>query len=358
MSAYNDKPTVWDWLEQHATSLNNDSQAAGQVLPQLGNAGLFRIGIPESQGGYGGNAFHAVQAIARVAEYSLAAAFVFWSQRVFIEYLLQADNQTLREQYLPALLDGTLAGATGLSNAMKFLSGIENLQIEAQPSADGFQINGKLPWVTNLNPTGFLVAAAVAKTTGEAPAIVILSSADAGLVRSADLELSGMRGSYTAAIDLQAVHISAERVLHDDALSFCPAVRPEFLAFQCGMSLGLSKASLNATHKRIEQSSVWHVLSPRLESLLQQLHTAELALEQGLLDKTFLNNPVALFEIRIQLAGIVQQSIMLELEASGGGAYLQQYNQNYYRRLLESVFVPVLTPSLVQLQSAVQDSRS
>lgn len=358
MSIAIEKPSVWDWLEKNAVSLNNDNQAATQVLPQLGAAGLFRIGVPETQGGYGGTAFHAVQAIARVAEHSLTAAFVFWSQRVFIEYLLQADNQALRDKYLPALLEGTLAGATGLSNAMKFLSGIEGLQIEAQPNEQGFKLDGKLPWVTNLNPAGFLVAAAVARTSDQQPMIVVLSSEDDGLLRSADLELSGMRGSNTAAIDLQGVHISVERVLDDNALSFCPAVRPEFLAFQCGLSLGLSKASLTATQQRIEHSAVWHLLAPRLQSLLQQLRSAELALKQGLHDKSFLTDPVALFEIRIQLAAVVQQSIALELEASGGGAYLQQYNQNFYRRLLESVFVPVLTPSLVQLQSAVQDSRS
>lgn len=358
MNASINTPTVWEWLDQHATSLNNESHAAGQLLPQLGQAGLFRIGVPESLGGNGGNAFHAVQAIARVAEHSLAAAFVFWSQRIFIEYLLQADNKALGEQYLPALLDGKLAGATGLSNAMKFLSGIEDLQIEAQPSGEGLQLNGKLPWVTNLNPAGFLVAAAVSKTTGESPAIVVLSSDDIGLTRSADLELAGMRGTYTAAIDLQAVQISQERQVDNNALNFCPAVRPEFLAFQCGMSIGLSKASLNATRKRIEQSSVWPILSPRIESLFQHLKIVEQALEKGLLDKTFTSDPVVLFEIRIQLASLVQQAIMLELEASGGGAYLQQYNQNYLRRLLESVFIPVVTPSLLQLQSAVQNSRS
>lgn len=358
MSTFTDTPSVWDWLQTNAVSLNSDNQLASQVLPQLGAAGLFRIGVPESHGGYGGTAFHAVQAIARVAEYSLTAAFVFWSQRVFIEYLLQADNQALREQHLPELLAGTLAGATGLSNAMKFLSGIEGLQITAQPNNAGLKLDGKLPWVTNLNPSGFLVAAAVSRTSDEQPMVVVLSSADQGVLRSADLELSGMNGSNTAAIDLSGVQISDQRVLDDNALSFCPAVRPEFLAFQCGLSLGLSKASLETTQKRIEHSPVWHLLSPRLQSLLQQLRSAESALEQGLQDKSFITDPVALFEIRIQLAAVVQQSIALELEASGGGAYLQQYNQHFYRRLLESVFVPVLTPSLLQLQSAVQDSRS
>lgn len=358
MSELTDAPSVWDWLKHNAVSLNSDNQLASQVLPQLGAADLFRIGVPESQGGYGGTAYHAVQAIARVAEHSLTAAFVFWSQRVFIDYLLQADNQALRDKHLPALLDGSLAGATGLSNAMKFLSGIEGLQIAAEPNNVGLKLDGKLPWVTNLHSNGFLVAAAVSRTSDQQPMIVVLSSDDAGVQRSADLELSGMRGSNTAAIDLTGVQIPAERVLHDNALSFCPAVRPEFLAFQCGLSLGLSKASLAATQKRIEHSPVWHLLSPRLESLLQQLRSAESALEQGLQDKSFIDDPVTLFEIRIQLAAVVQQSIALELEASGGGAYLQQYNQHFYRRLLESVFVPVLTPSLLQLQSAVQDSRS
>ncbi len=88
--------------------------------------------------------------------HSLTAAFVFWGQRAFIEYLLQSPNRALGDRLLGDLLAGTLAGATGLSNAMKFLSGIEALQVTAtRGGGDGWNLDGRLPWVTNLRKGRF-----------------------------------------------------------------------------------------------------------------------------------------------------------------------------------------------------------
>ena len=125
------------WVSAQAASLNDSAADADAVIPQLGAAGFFRVGVPAAQGGSGGTTADAIEAIAAVAERSLTAAFVFWGQRTFIEYLLHSPNAGLRERHLPALLAGELAGATGLSNAMKFLSGIESLSISATPAGDG-----------------------------------------------------------------------------------------------------------------------------------------------------------------------------------------------------------------------------
>lgn len=124
------------WVSAHAASLNDSAADADLVIPRLGAAGFFRIGVPAAQGGSAGTTADAIEAIAAVAERSLTAAFVFWGQRTFIEYLLHSPNAALRERHLPALLAGELAGATGLSNAMKFLSGINRLSIGIQSFQD------------------------------------------------------------------------------------------------------------------------------------------------------------------------------------------------------------------------------
>ena len=61
----------------------------------------------------------------------MSAAFAFWGQRVLIEMLANTGNAALRGRWLPALLAGEAAGASGLSNIMKFLSGLEALNIRA-----------------------------------------------------------------------------------------------------------------------------------------------------------------------------------------------------------------------------------
>jgi alkylation response protein AidB-like acyl-CoA dehydrogenase len=234
------------WVSAHAASLNEGAAHADEAISVLGAAGFFRIGVPSALGGSGGSTTDAVHAIARVAQRSLTAAFVFWGQRTFIEYLLQSDNAALRARHLPALLSGELAGATGLSNAMKFLSGIESLSIAASPAGEGWRLDGSLPWVTNLRRAGFAVAAAVEPTDGQPPAVVAFLSGTPGITRSEDLELLALRGSNTAAIRIEGVVSGAAELIHADARSFLPRVRPAFLSLQCGMSIGLARACLAA----------------------------------------------------------------------------------------------------------------
>lgn len=343
------------WVEQHAESLDSCNQYATEVIPQLAQQHLFGIGVPEHLGGAGGTTAEAVEAIEDIARHSVTAAFVFWGHRSFIEYLLLSPNETLRERWLPELLNGKIAGATGLSNAIKFLSGIENLQIEAHNlGEDYWSLEGQLPWVTNLRPQGFIVAAVVARE-GQSPLVAALRHDHEGLQRTADLELFGLRGSNTAAIHLRNVEIHRDDLLHDNAQEFIVRIRPSFLALQCGLSLGLADAALQAAQQVAHFSG--NILSPRILSLRSELVQRRSELLTGIDAGTFARDPQKLFRLRIALAEIVQGAAQLELEASGGRAYLQDHNRGFFRRWRESAFIPLVTPSLVQLQGELSKHR-
>lgn len=351
MSQTSLQAVLLDWLDQHAEGLDAGSSSGAELLAQLAAAGVFRIGVPQTLGGSGGTVSDAVNAIATVAEHSLTAAFVFWGQRTFIEYLLQSPNESLRERLLPSLLNGELAGATGLSNAMKYLCGIEPLQIAALPLSDGWQLDGQLPWVTNLRSPNFVLAGAVEPINGAAPAVVAIFGAQQGVARSADLELIALRASNTAAVQLTAAKVPHADVICTDAHRFLPQVRPAFLGMQCGMSIGLARASLRAAEQH--GSATRQVLTPRFEQQRTELELAVTELHAGLSDSRFSQGntgAAALFRLRIRLAESVREALELELEASGGRAYLLDCNRQFVRRWREAAFVPVVTPSLTQLQ--------
>ncbi|GGY59522.1 acyl-CoA dehydrogenase family protein [Pseudoduganella albidiflava] len=344
-----------DWLATHADALDTSPALASEVVPRLAGAGLFGAGVPEALGGSGGDVRDAIEAIAAVAERSLTAAFVFWGHRTFIEYVLQSPNQALRERWLAPLLQGEIGGATGLSNAMKFLSGIESLQITATPLASeqgGWRLDGGLAWITNLRKEGFIAAAAVTSSEGAPPAVIAFRSDAGGTERSADLDLMALRGSNTAAVKLDGVHIGEADVITHDARAWLPAVRPAFLGMQCGMSIGLARASLGAAHRlcTVTRSG----LLGRVESLQAELARAVGQMHEGVADGRFKSAAAPLFRLRISLADIVQQAVMLELQGSGGRAYLMNHDRNFARRWREAAFIPIVTPSLTQLQMELQ----
>jgi alkylation response protein AidB-like acyl-CoA dehydrogenase len=345
---------LYDWLAQHAETLDQSETLNDELMPALAAQGAFRAGVPLPLGGTEGeygDVRDAILGIARVARYSLTAAFVYWGQRSFIEYLLQSPNAALRERLLPSLLDGTLAGATGLSNAMKFLSGMEALSISGTRDGDGWVLDGKLAWITNLRPQRFVAAAAVAPVDGATPLVAMFASDDEGVQRSANLQLIALRGSHTAAVRLEQVRAGADHVIAPEAPQWLARVRPAFLGMQCGMSIGLARTALDkasrvAAHGRGQLSVDIVTAQQRLAELTRELL-------DGVADGRFVAGAPAMFKLRIALAGLVQQAVTLELHAKGGHAYLMQEEDGFARRMRESAFIPVITPSITQLQAAL-----
>lgn len=339
-----------DWLETVAHNLDTSNERAAEVLPVLATHGLPGIGVPTSSGGSGGSIRDAIAAVADVSFHSLAAGFVLWGHRVYIEYLLQSPNEYLRAHLLPELLKGAAAGATGLSNAMKHLEGFEELQFRARADGAHLVVDGKLPWVTNLRPAPFHIAVAVERQDG-ASFVATLSSADVGVARSADLDLLGLRASNTAAVTVSGARLSEREIVHPEARVWLPQVRPAFLGLQCGMSIGLARRALSQA--RQATSAGRNVLQQIIVETEDELNRQEAALFEGLKRDAFHIQPARLFQIRIALADIVASALNLELQASGGRAYLSGPGKNFARRWREAAFIPVITPSIVQLRTAL-----
>src|SRR5690606_23148345 len=105
----------------------------------------------------------------------------------------------------------------------------------------------------------------------------------------------------------------------EDGPRFLQAARPGFLGLQCGMSIGLARAALAAAAGcRADRS----VVVPQVDAAKAALLDATASLYEGLRSGAFVAQAAPLFEIRIRLAAIVQQAVQLELQASGGRAYL------------------------------------
>ncbi|GAA4341268.1 acyl-CoA dehydrogenase family protein [Pigmentiphaga soli] len=345
-------PQLVEWLDAHADAIDTGECDPGAVLPPLVEAGVFRWGVPAQWDGHDGTDIgDAIEAVAELGYYSMACAFVAWGHRVFIEYVLHSPNRELAQRWLPALMAGRVAGASALSNAMKFLGGIESLQITATQDGAGWRLDGAMPWVTNLRPQGFVVAAAVRAPDGRV-AVVALPHDVPGLERSADLPLIGLQSSNTAAISLTATPAGADCLLHEDARAYLPGLRPSFVGIQCSLAIGLARRSLDEARRAAGRGNAPKgILAAPLEDL--SARTAALAdeLVQGVRSGRLRQTPAALFKLRIELADAAAQAVQLELQAAGGAAYLRGRQPGFARRLRELAFVPIVTPSLVQLRA-------
>jgi hypothetical protein len=230
---------------------------------------------------------------------------------------------------------------------MKHLAGIEALRVQARWQGQRLRLDGHLPWASNLVPGEFLVAVAAETPEGEAIVAVIPANTP-GLSRSADLDLLGLRGSNTAALTLEGVEVDRTWVLSDRARQFLPTIRPAFLLLQCGLSLGKARSARRAIRNTLQTRS--QVLRGALQQLDHRYDELATQLRQlAALSEFSFAETRHLFEVRIALTRLAVDAITLELEAQGGGAYLNDHATA--RRWREVAFLPVLTPSLVQLET-------
>lgn len=336
------------WLTEHALDLDQHSNQAQQILPRLAAANLLGLGIAPELGGAPNTTLQdAVWAVAEVAKHSLSAAFVLWAQRCFSTYLVLHPEAALSSSLISQAIAGEIAGATGLSNAIKFTGGIEGLQIQATPTAGGWVLNGYLPWVSNLVPGQFEVMVA-AERPDLPPAIFVLSHADVGLTRNDDLALHCIQGSNTASIRIENCFIPTERLIAEDAAEFIRQVRPQFLTLQSALSTGVSLRCLEQVlaHKRATVTTRATALDyqQRITAIQNQLCASAVSGQ-------FLNAPAKLFALRIELAKLCQDASLLELQTEGGACFLLGLRDQTQRRVREALFLPMVSPSISQLQA-------
>jgi alkylation response protein AidB-like acyl-CoA dehydrogenase len=109
---------------------------------QLGQRGYYGQGEPHSPA-------VTLQLIERISSVCGSTAFCVWCHTNAIHFIRFGDNVSLKQLLLPSLEDDRLLGGTGLSNAMEYYAGLEPLRLKAERVAEGYALNGVLPYVSN-----------------------------------------------------------------------------------------------------------------------------------------------------------------------------------------------------------------
>jgi alkylation response protein AidB-like acyl-CoA dehydrogenase len=333
------------WLQERAEALDTGAADGDALLPRLAVAGLFKIGVSASEGGSGGNPSAAIGAVAELAQHSLSAALVFWAQRAVVECVLASPNRDLVRKLVPALLRGQLAGAPALSNAMKFLGGLDHLRTHGAPTPGGVRLNGAVPWATNLHPQGFVAIIAAGHAAGKNPSVIAIPHHAPGLQREPDLDLVALRGTNTAALRIEEVALGDAWQIHPDARTFLPRLRPLFVGLQCGLGLGLARASVLSTQQLLQGAR--SVLSGELAALDADIRTYWEDLSIGLDSGRLYERPLELLHLRLRMVEMATNAVQLELQALGGRALLRMEGRNFSRRSREVAFLSVVTPTVV-----------
>lgn len=338
---------IADWFTERALAVDRCQESAQKGLEMLAERGLLAKGVPEKLGGNGGGLLEMVEVIATVASSCMTSAFVVWCQRMFLEYVATSTNPYLAEEVLPQVLRVNKFGATGLANAMKHFASLEEIRVTAERTSEGYVLAGGLPWVSNLVDNRFVVA--VAARSGDEVLLLAVPGDAAGLQCGPRFPLFGLEGTVSASLRLNDVYLDTKWLIARDGITFLKRIRPIFLLLQSGLAWGLAEAALtNATSKLGGPRMALKDQAERLQDQFRHL-VEEVRSLARMYDSVDASVSYRALKVRKELAELAVQAVWLELEAAGGAGYLSE--SATARRLREAAFLPIQSPSFVQLRS-------
>ncbi len=288
-----------------------------------------------------------VKVVQQVSSYCMTTGFNLWCHMAALTYVRHTENKELKERFLPALENGEILGATGLSNPMKFYADLEKLHLKAERVNGGYKLNGALPAVSNLGEDHWF--GAVASENGRR-IMVFVPCSDENLQLKEKVSYLGLNGSATFACRFDGVFIPDSQVLAEDADTFVQKIRPYFVTYQVPVGLGVIEAAIRSVEKCVNKQSGANQYLPvqaedlqvRFDAVQEQFRDL---LETGVSWKGILS-------VRKDTVYLTMDAVHAAMMHAGGSAYLQTSADG--RRLREAYFFMNLTPTVKHLEKMFQ----
>lgn len=342
-------------LAQQVDAIDRQGLYPRDVLQELARLGAMsaHLDTGDAPGDYG----LAIRAMAEVSRVCGATGFMMWCQAVCGLYLQQSGNPALMGDVLQRHVSGSGLGGTALSNPMKSYAQIEGFLLKATPVEGGFQINGTLPWVSNLAPSHYCGAIAVIldgdQQTGRE--VMFLLHCDAVGVEMRECpSFSGMEGTGTYALRLKDHFVGADQIIANPAKPYIARIRAAFVMLQCGMAVGIIQGAIDSMWA--VESQLGHVnefLEDRPDVLQAELDG--LTARVMTLAQTPFDNSTEFFidvlDARAHGAELCLRAAQSALMHQGARGYL--LSSEVQRRVRESHFVAIVTPAIKHLRKEI-----
>ncbi|WP_407943724.1 acyl-CoA dehydrogenase family protein [Martelella alba] len=328
------------------------------VMRALGAAGAFRAHAPLAPDA----AFDlktSIGAMSAIGEYCLSTAFCMWCQDALGWYIANSDNAALKAELGEKVASGQILGGTGLSNPMKAIFGIEKIKLAGKRVEGGFEVTGRLPWVSNLGDDHFFGMIFELPEEDGRLVMAVADCADERIKLVEGTEFTALDGTRTFGLQLRKAFIPAARVIADPLGPYIQRIRAGFILLQAGMAFGMIRSCIDLMEQAGQTLS--HVnchLPDQPEDFRQQL--AALEAEVSALCETPFDTSTDYFirvlEARLQAGDAAVAAAHNAMLHCGARGYVK--NGAAQRRLREAYFVAIVTPATKQLRKMLADLKA
>jgi isovaleryl-CoA dehydrogenase len=202
-------------IAPRAEEIDRSNEFPRDLWPQLGDAGLLGITVPERWGGANlGYLAHIIvmEEISR-ASGSVGLSYGAHSNLCMNQIALNG-NDAQRDKYLPKLVSGEHVGALAMSEPGAG-SDVVGMSLRAEKKPGGYALTGRKMWITNGPDADTLVVYAKTDPAAGPRGITafLIEKGYAGFSTAQKLDKLGMRGSSTCELVFEDCFVPEENVL-------------------------------------------------------------------------------------------------------------------------------------------------
>lgn len=323
----------------------------GAAMASLGRAGLFSSHLREHTLLERPSMSAAIQTMAAVSAECMSTGFCTWCQDASGWYLENTENTGLRDKLQSAVASGAVMAGTGMSNPMKTLAGIEGFKLKAQRCDGGYIVSGVLPWVSNLGD-GHWFGTVVQDAANEKHLMfAMVRCGQPGVEIRQNARFIALEGTGTYSVLFRRAFIADEMLLADPVEDAVRKILPGVIMLQTGMGLGVIEACIGLMHESNRTHGASNQYLPRGPSYYEDASAAVLA-EIDTLAATPTENAREFMQrvltARLRVSELALDASQFALLHAGSRGYLEGSPVN--RRLRESYFVAIITPSIRHLR--------
>ncbi|MCA9257561.1 MAG: acyl-CoA/acyl-ACP dehydrogenase [Planctomycetales bacterium] len=307
-------------LAERADSLDQSGDWPKEQLQLLADCGVFRWFMGPEWDGFDWNECDVMKGYAALSAACLTTTFVLTQRTGACRRIEASENEWAKGRLLPGLADGSIFATVGVSHLTTSRQHTGKPALTAEPTADGFVLDGMSPWVTGAPWADYVVVGATLVEQGQPTGsqILIVAPTDLpGVTAPPHVPLVGVGASHTGQLLFDKVNVDRQWLLAgpvENVMAHASGVATG--GFQTStLALGLASAALAFLKQESERR---HELGSPLAALqreCQQLESDLLAAVGG--------NPTCTTEqLRQRANSLALRSAQASLAAAKGAGYV------------------------------------
>ena len=340
-----------DELPSQAHAIDHEGAYPRQTLANFGRDGLFSAHLRGFTSLERPDLAVAIAAMAELGAECMSTAFCAWCQDASGWYLEHTANRKLRDQLQPGIADGSVMGGTGMSNPLKTLSGIEGFKLKAQRAPGGYIVSGVLPWVSNLGDGHWFGTVLQDADHPDHLIFAMVRCGQPGVEIRQNARFIALEGTGTYSVLFRRAFIADDMLLADPVGDMVKRIKPGIILLQTGMGLGVIAGCVALMRESDRSHAHVNQYLPRGASYFEHAAAAlqeEIAALAATPTETTPDYMRAVLTARLHASELTLEAAQSALLHAGARGYIAGSPVN--RRLRESYFVAIVTPSIRHLR--------